>query len=124
MNNQLPILHLSHQQLKEQADKNAKTSNHLHSIYSLTRNSLSSPMSPAKLNGTGSHILHTKNGEVTRKGLARGYIQASPFYPLTNLHITMDDELIYVRGRNKDGKKVNKAFSKIGDARSYLYKMR
>jgi len=64
---------------------------------------------------------HTAKGEVTLAGLRRGYIQASPFYPATNLHIGYQDDRIKVLGTRADGVPVSKIFIKLADARKYLY---
>lgn len=97
----------------------AQSSNQSSSLYSLTRNSLSSPMARSA-GRIMSHKTHTKKGEPTLYGLLKGYIQASPYYPETTLAISLEGESIVVQGKTKTGQYLDRKFKKLKDARRFL----
>lgn len=99
--------------------EHAQSSNQSSSLYSLTRNSLSSPMARSA-GRIMNHKTHTKKGEPTLYGLLKGYIQASPHYPETSLAISWENESIVVQGKTKSGQYLDRKFKKLKDARRFL----
>ena len=102
-------------------NEKSKQSNPICSLYSLTRNSLSNLLSRSS-GRIMKHQTHTKKGQVTLYGLAKGYSQASPHYPTNSLHLTGKEGDIYVQGSLKSGQFISVRFTKLKDARRYLAK--
>ena len=109
-----PTLHLP-------SNEKSKQSNPICNLYSLTRNSLSNILS-GHSRRIMKHQTHTKKGQVTLYGLAKGYIQASPHYPTNSLHLTGKEGDIYIQGSLKSGQFISVRFTKLKDARRYLAK--
>ena len=102
-------------------NEKSKQSNPICSLYSLTRNSLSNILS-GHSRRIMKHQTHTKKGQVTLYGLAKGYSQASPHYPTNSLHLTGKEGDIYIQGSLKSGQFISVRFTKLKDARRYLAK--
>jgi len=87
--------------------------------YSFTRSALSSTVARHS-SKIVSHKTHTAKGEPTKYGLIKGYIQASPYYPKTELSICLENDKITVQGKTESGQYLNREFKKLKDARRFL----
>jgi hypothetical protein len=89
-------------------------------LYSHTRCALAgaTAMSNSKIT---TKKIYNKNGDITKYGISRGYIQVSPFYPKTHLYLSSTEDAIYtVSGTNESGRTIHKTFIDLKVAREYL----
>jgi hypothetical protein len=107
-----PILHLP--QAKNDSYSNQYYSVPFYSSYLSSR--------PVPMNRKTPHKTHTQDGDVTKFGFFRGYIQASPFFPETKLSLEYhaESDRYIVSGYLENGKKYHKAVASINTARTIL----